>query len=273
MFTILPQGLHILDHTIAGGASHDSAERYVQPQCHPDTRKRILDVLYRWACGIEPTKNWAAEETGNDFSCSDDSGPSSSILWLHGPAGSGKSAIAQSLCQKLKEEGRLGGSFFLKRSYQSRGNASKLFPTLAYQLALSLPELNHSISHVVGTDLAIAYRSLATQLQKLIIEPCRRSNLVQPMVIVIDGLDECEDHNIQQEILCSIANTMHQSPLPILFFIASRPESHIRESFEVVLNGLHRALDVRQSFSDVRKYREGVVSLSAVRSSTRRVCG
>jgi cytidylate kinase len=38
--------------------------------------------------------------------------PGNAILWLHGPAGSGKSAVEQSFCQKLEDEGRLGGSFF-----------------------------------------------------------------------------------------------------------------------------------------------------------------
>jgi adenylylsulfate kinase-like enzyme len=39
--------------------------------------------------------------------------PTTSVLWLYGPAGAGKSAIAQSLCQRLEEDGHLGGSFSL----------------------------------------------------------------------------------------------------------------------------------------------------------------
>jgi replication-associated recombination protein RarA len=54
----------------------------------------------------------------------------SSVLWLHGPAGAGKSAIAQSFCQKLEAEDRLGASFFFKRGHPSRGNAKKLFQTV-----------------------------------------------------------------------------------------------------------------------------------------------
>ncbi|KAJ7809496.1 hypothetical protein B0H14DRAFT_2261261, partial [Mycena olivaceomarginata] len=42
---------------------------------------------------------------------------------------------------------------------------------------------------------------------------------------------------------------------PILFFIASRREPHLRKGFkDAVLNGYHRALDVQQSFHNVRKY-------------------
>jgi hypothetical protein len=218
----------------------------------------MLDALGRWMGGTEPPKNWASEDN-RDFLLSSseisDSGPSSGILWLHRPAGSGKSAIAQSFCQKLRAEGRLGESFFFfKRGHLSRGNASKLFPTLAYRLALSFPEISHPISHTIDTDPAIVNQSLRDQLQMLIMEPCRRSGHTHPMVLVIDGLDECEGYKIQQEILRSIVNLIYR-PLPILFLISSRPEPHLGESLEeALLSGLHCSLDVQQSFRDMRKY-------------------
>ncbi|KAJ7433421.1 hypothetical protein B0H11DRAFT_2259379 [Mycena galericulata] len=271
-------GLHILHRAIAGDAFHDSAERYPQPQCHPDTRTHMLDVLQRWACGTEPPINWTSEdehfdsteddgddlsEEGSDDMDFDEAKPSSAILWLHGPAGSGKSAIAQSLCEKLQAEGRLGGSFFFKRGQPSRGNASNLFPTIAYQLALVNPELKNTISETVENDPAIVNRSFSAQLQNLIIEPCRRTPLTHPVCVVIDGLDECDGHHIQQEILRSISTAMQQEPLPVLFFIASRPEPHITEVFDDLdLYGFHRALNIRQSFEDVRRY---------LRSESRRI--
>jgi hypothetical protein len=223
----------------------------------------LLDVLWKWACGIEPPRNWTSydsnskdDEDHEPASLSDeDNEPSSGILWLYGPAGSGKSAIAQSFCQKLKEEGRLGGSFFFQRGHSSRGNAKKLFPTIAYQLALLLPELKHHISQIIENDPAIVDRSLSTQLEELIIKPCRTSSLSQTVSIVIDGLDECDGHNIQQEILRSIGNVVSQEHLPILFFITSRPESHIRETFaDPGLDGFHQLMDINQSFRDVSKY-------------------
>ncbi|KAF7369733.1 NACHT domain-containing protein [Mycena venus] len=278
-------GLHILHRAIAGDAFHDSAERYPQPRCHPETRTKLLDVLWNWTCGIEPPSKWTSEHHDNSASesypnsgssseddeedhdidpsrSSQDQNPSlgevkqsSNILWLHGPAGSGKSAVAQSFCQKLQKEGRLGGSFFFKRGHHSRGNAQKLFPTIAYQLALLLPELKQSILRAIESDPAIVHRSFSTQLQKLIIEPCQNSPLSQPVPVIIDGLDECDGQDIQQEILQSIGNAVSQSHLPILFFIASRPESYIHETFAAaLLNRVHRPLNIDQSFNDVRKY-------------------
>ncbi|KAJ7882699.1 hypothetical protein B0H13DRAFT_1629357, partial [Mycena leptocephala] len=227
--------LHILHRAIAGDAFYDSAERFPQPRCHPETRKKLLDVLWNWACDEHDKRH-------------------SSILWLHGPAGSGKSAIAQSFCQRLRDGGRLGGSFFFKRGHSSRGNAKKLFPTIAYQLAL-LPELKSLISQRIENDPAIVDRSLSDQLQELIVEPCQNSSLAQPVSVVIDGLDECDGEEIQQEVLRSIGNAVHQEDFPILFFIASRPECHIRETFaEPGLHGIHQSLNINQSFRDVRRY-------------------
>ncbi|KAJ7845006.1 hypothetical protein B0H14DRAFT_2358300 [Mycena olivaceomarginata] len=229
-------GLHLLHHAIAGDAFHDSAERFPWPRCHPETREKLLAVLWRWTCGIDPPRN-------------------SGILWLYGPAGSGKSAVAQSLCQRLKEDGRLVGSFFFKRGNPSRGNARRLFPTLAYQLALLRPELKQMISQMIENDPAVIDRSFSTQLHDLIIEPSRNGCLSQPVCIVIDGLDECEGEDMQQEVLRLIAQVVSQERLPILFLIASRPESYIQETFaECCLDGFHRSLNVEQSFYDVRKY-------------------
>ncbi|KAJ7816191.1 hypothetical protein B0H13DRAFT_1663528, partial [Mycena leptocephala] len=228
------EGLHILHRAIAGDAFDDSAERYPPPRCHPNTRTKLLDVLRNWACGIEPPQN-----------CN--------ILWLYGPAGSGKSALAQSFCEKLKEEGHLGGSFFFKRGDSSRGNAKKLFPTIAYQLAHLLPDVNRLISEKIEKDPAIVDRSLPDQLQKLIIEPCQRSCLSQAVSVVIDGLDECDGTDIQEEVLRSIGNAASREHLPILFLIASRPESHIRETF-ANFEGFHRGLNINQSVQDVRTY-------------------
>ncbi|KAJ7437405.1 hypothetical protein FB451DRAFT_1305732 [Mycena latifolia] len=230
------RGLNILRQSAASDAFHDSVERFPQPKCHPETRTKTLDDLYNW-------------------SSQDD--PSSRVIWLHGPAGAGKSAIAQSFCQKLEAEGRLGGSFFFKRGHSSRGNANRLFPTIAYQLALldNLPKLKDTISQKVEDNPSILDRSFVLQLQKLIIEPSQQSIRDNPMVVIIDGLDECEGHNIQQEILRSIGTAIGEQHLPLRFFIASRPEPHISESFgEPGLKELHRPLNVNQSFEDIRKY-------------------
>ncbi|KAJ7794496.1 hypothetical protein B0H14DRAFT_122397 [Mycena olivaceomarginata] len=87
-------GLYILRRAAASDAFHDSAERYPQPRCHAETRVEILKDLWNWTSETDP---------------------SSTVLWLHGPAGAGKSAIAQSFCQNLAEKRSARGQFFLQK--------------------------------------------------------------------------------------------------------------------------------------------------------------
>ncbi|KAJ7033858.1 hypothetical protein C8F04DRAFT_957211, partial [Mycena alexandri] len=244
--------LHILHRAIAGDALHDSTERFPQPRCHKETRTKLLDILWNWSCGVQPPRKWTSDEEHED-----DHGASSAILWLHGPAGSGKSAVAQSFCQNLRSKGRLGGGFFFKRGHASRGNANKLFPTIAYQLA-RLPQFGQfrdNISQIVENDPSVVDGSFSNQLHELIVVPCRQSRLSQPVVIVIDGLDECAGNDVQQEILWVIGNAVSRESLPILFLIASRPESHISETLAgPPLDTTHWPLNIEESFDDVRIY-------------------
>ncbi|KAJ6504083.1 hypothetical protein C8R47DRAFT_1210176 [Mycena vitilis] len=223
-------GFHILHRAIASDAFHDAAERYPQPRCHPETRTEILKDLYEWS----------------NFG--------SNILWLHGPAGAGKSAIAQSFCQHLAAEGRLGASFFFKRGHDSRGLGTKLFPTIAYQLALHLPNFKRAISDTVADDPSIISRSFETQLHRLIIEPCKLNIRTRTLVIVIDGLDECEGERLQQEILLSLGRVIYKPGLPFRFMIASRPEPHIQGIFQSALSKIHCPLNINQSFEAVQTY-------------------
>ncbi|KAJ7118242.1 hypothetical protein C8R44DRAFT_190297, partial [Mycena epipterygia] len=243
-------GLQLLYRASATDALHNSVERYPQPKCHPETRTEILDNLWNWTRGIEPLGEWIPH---GSWSSRDRA--VRNILWLHGPAGAGKSAIAQSLCQKLEAESSVAASFFFKRGHASRGNANHLFSTIAYQLAVLLPKLKDYISQIVEKDPAIVDKSLSLQLQKLIVEPWQQMIPSSCAVIIIDGLDECDGQNVQQEILRSICYAIHAMKLPVQFLIASRPEPHISEMFRAPpLDQLHHRVNIQQSFEDVRKY-------------------
>ncbi|KAJ7194427.1 hypothetical protein GGX14DRAFT_313888, partial [Mycena pura] len=163
-------------------ALYDSAESFPQPKCHPETRTRILDDLYTWAIGT---------------------GSSHAIFWLYGPAqaGAGKSAIMQSLCQRLQDGHHLGGSFFFKRGDTIRASAKVLFATLACQLTLGSSALRGLISKRAKHDPSVVRRSLSVQLRELIIQPCKSLKNPTISLLLIDGLDECESQELQQEVL------------------------------------------------------------------------
>ncbi|KAJ7811468.1 hypothetical protein B0H14DRAFT_1470879 [Mycena olivaceomarginata] len=227
-------GIHILSCGIALDALYNSAERFPQPRCHPETRTQLLEKLYCWATDPDITR---------------------SIHWLHGPAGAGKSAVMQTLCERLRDAGQICGSFFFKRGDQMRGNAKVLFATLAYQLAICRHKLKSLISRNVETDPSILGRDMDVQLHTLIIEPCKWVQNDSTPVLLIDGLDECEGHHIQQEIIRLIQATANSHFCGLRILVASRPEPHIKETFEAdFFQGVTDSTNIWQSFEDIRTY-------------------
>jgi len=58
------------------------------------------------------------------------------------------------------------------------------------------------------------------------------TTLSTPFLVIIDGLDECRGNKDQSRILSDIHGLVDKHRLPLRFFITSRPESHIHETFE-----------------------------------------
>ena len=77
-------------------------------------------------------------------------------------------------------------------------------------------------------------KSMIVQLQTLIVDAFRYlSPLPQrSYLVIIDGLDECHDKATQQLILQFLCETITVHKLPLRYLIGSRPESHIRDSFD-----------------------------------------
>ncbi|KAJ7805605.1 hypothetical protein B0H14DRAFT_2526691, partial [Mycena olivaceomarginata] len=231
-------GIDLLYRHVAMEALHDSGERFPEPTCHPGTRTAIMEMLHSW---------------------STDTSTESTILWLHGCAGAGKSAIAQMFAKSLQTEGRLGASFFFQRGHSKRGTWHSLIPTIAYQLATSVTELLLPIQQAVEGDKLIVGRALAISFQALLVEPLKKLlDLQRTPVIVLDGLDECADHKIQQQILCLFIDAIQHHNLHLRLLIVSRPEPHlceVLETEETFAICRHFALSADESaYRDIRMY-------------------
>ena len=213
----MTEGLHILRLGVSLGAIHDSSERYPAPNCHPDTRKAVRQIILDWICN-----------QSSAFS----------FFWLYGPAGAGKTAILQAiaefLCSPSGSGQNFGGSFFFSRGRQGRDQGHFLFSTIAYQLALKVPGLRQCVNRIMGLDPTLHTKSMVVQLQTLIVKAFKDlSPLPQrSYLVIIDGLDECHDKAAQQLILRLLCETITVHKLPLRFLIGSRPESHIRASFD-----------------------------------------
>ncbi|KAG2070317.1 hypothetical protein BDR04DRAFT_982223, partial [Suillus decipiens] len=99
--------------------------------------------------------------------------PKNTMLWFHGPSGTGKSVIAYTLASRCRQKNRLAGSFFFSRRHVNCRSARSLVFALAYQLGLSQPQAKEKIIEVLDNDPGIMSpsRNLREQFARLLIEP------------------------------------------------------------------------------------------------------
>ncbi|TEB24120.1 hypothetical protein FA13DRAFT_1818111 [Coprinellus micaceus] len=223
---------------ISHGAVHDSSERCDAPACHEETRVAIRDDIVGW------------------IRHGDENGEPKKIMWLSGPAGAGKTAIAGSVAETCKQEGILAASFFFSSFSPSADRRSKrgFIATLAYHISQNeaLHQFKEHLHTAVERHPDIFYRNLKEQTERLLLGPFRLirdrgEGMGWPKVIIIDGLDEVvatehEDTTTRQhtpwtseddqlEIL-DVLLALSQSPtFPFRVLVASRPERVISDFF------------------------------------------
>ncbi|KAF9448537.1 hypothetical protein P691DRAFT_775351 [Macrolepiota fuliginosa MF-IS2] len=228
--------LELLIKTMTPGAAADSSVRYPPPRCYPGTRTSLTTEIKTWLFSADRAQ---------------------SMMWLHGPPGVGKSAIAQSIAEFAEEKACLGASFFFSGT---RNDPNKVFPTLAYQFAVRIPEYKQIITAQLAHDPDILDKAPRLQFKKLIVEPFVLLRSRPRVLIILDGLDECLGNDMQCEIVELINEVVcSPTPLPLLWMICSRPEPHLtylffRAHFQIACWKEELFVDEEESKGDVEHY-------------------
>ncbi|KAG9048981.1 hypothetical protein FS837_011532 [Tulasnella sp. UAMH 9824] len=196
-------------------ARHDSSSRVGMNACFEGTRVGILQAISAWI---------------------EDSG-SSSIFWLSGMAGIGKSTIAQSVAELEESKRRLGASFFFSRDDTERRDPGLVCPTIAYQLAIFDDALKRSVTYALEKDPDVAFGMVKTQFEELIAKPLKGMNKSgQTVVFVLDALDECDPNSGAVEILrrwaVELPRISQETKIILKVLVTSRPELHIQNQFQ-----------------------------------------
>ncbi|KAJ3553170.1 hypothetical protein NP233_g12709 [Leucocoprinus birnbaumii] len=153
---------------------------------------------------------------------------------MKGPAGVGKSAIAQSCVETLHEQSVPFAAFFF--SVNKRDQAERFFPSIAYQLCLCFTDFRDHLNAKMINDKTIVHKSLRGQFQELIVKPLkelmrRGKGVGSRFPIFVDGLDECRDKQAQCDIIQIITEAIQPDAPPLCWAFFSRPEPHIEATF------------------------------------------
>ncbi|CAE6536417.1 unnamed protein product [Rhizoctonia solani] len=173
--------------------------------CAEGTRIGILAGLYDWLYNFE----------------------ASPVYWMNGMAGTGKTTIASTFCEQVEERKLLAASFFCTRSSAECRIATRIVPTIAYQLARYSIPYQSALCKILEQSPDTGSTNVSRQFELLLKEPLQqvKDAIPEHLVVVIDALDECDDRDGVELIIDMLFRYAPQVPLK--FLITSRPEPEI----------------------------------------------
>jgi len=220
-------------------------------ECLPSTRHHILHHIIDWAINVPNTQN---------------------VLWVHGPAGSGKSTIATTIATHFRNLGCLGAFLFFDRSFPERSHPSRVIRTLAYKLGLFDQRIGTGVLAAIEKFSSIIDSSLHIQFTRLLVEPL--SSLTDlhsesPIVLVLDALDECGNAAERNALLNILGRELSRLPSVTRVLITSRAMDDITRAFSSQPNILVQMLDLSSETNDLdilTYFRHQMALISAKRS-------
>jgi hypothetical protein len=164
------------------------------------------------------------------------------VLWLSGPAGKGKSAIAHTIAKWFSDAGGLGSCYCFDRDREADRRHEKIFSTIARDLADRDSGMRRALVDTVQHASALKTTAdIVQQWQKLLMEPIQKlsESTVGPVVIVIDALDESGAAKTRSDLLCILSATLENSDVPQItelpknfrFIVTSRLLRDIQNAF------------------------------------------
>lgn len=196
-------------------------------RCLLNTRVAILEDVNAWIRG-----------SGNE-----------KTAWIFGHAGSGKSALLNSIAKNLENARIPFTCFICKRDDAERSDVQRVLPTICYDLTQFYGDYRGTISDITDqpTGRTILTGDVASQGELLFgFGDSLSYNVISPAgvrrpsihVILIDALDECKDTR-QRSALAHFFLGLAESVPWIKVIITSRRESDIANVFADTSYNIH----------------------------------
>lgn len=180
-------------------------------------RDRWVPNTCNWILKQEPFSKWLHDTTVKPI-----------VLWLHGPAASGKSVLSSFVINHLAWLGSFCQYFFMRFGDQNKRSLSVLLRSLAYQVAQSLPSFRKGIVQLIAEATKFDTADAQTIWSRVFRSILFKIRLEVPLYWVIDGLEESDD----PRALIKLLSDINLAVLPIRILIVSRRTQGLASSFQ-----------------------------------------
>lgn len=206
--------------------------------CMEGTRVQLIDGVITWATTT------SKEDGSMQYSNSD------GVMWLYGMPGIGKTALTHSICRRLHETRRLGGSFFCRRDDRARSDTKSVLPTLIYRLSGVFGPYRACVAQALHDDPELTPQSASGQIFLNNLKSLKKYP-PHTLVLVVDALDECGDPATRTQLLGRLLEACKRNKW-LKTIVTSRPEQDIQSFFDAAgIIGRNLAED-DQSHKDIQ---------------------
>ncbi|KAH7102290.1 hypothetical protein BKA62DRAFT_756687 [Auriculariales sp. MPI-PUGE-AT-0066] len=199
--------------------------------CSDGTRVDILSEIHEWANRRSTPR----------------------VFWLAGPAGSGKSAIARSITERLRSGGLIVLPFFFSRATRTRNTALAVPAALAYDLAAADMTARQQILQLVNDEPEILLSSLASQLKRLVFDPlvsALQSDMskAKQIIFLMDDVDSTVNDDII-DLLAELLPALFGCQNRVKLFITGRDDTSMHATLTSIFHFESISLDQLRIFS------------------------
>jgi hypothetical protein len=226
------------------GIELHSRHRWPYPRCHRGTRSYLLENILAWLVDDNRKKD---------------------ALWLHGDAGSGKSAVAQDVGENADQRDILGAASFISRS-KKLNDCTQIIPSIAFQLSRCNEAYSNIVAEVIRDNPSILNitANMRAQFKELVLKPFSLLEKESPdqkkTLIILDGLDEIDGKVAQSDLIDVIGEILHPSyNSPFIWLLCSRPEFHLHDAFRryetrILYQAIVTSPDADDAHKDVERF-------------------
>lgn len=216
--------------------SVSSAHYQPGARCLPNTRVALLEDVDTWLRG-------SGDET------------MTKMTWVYGYAGSGKSALLNSIAKNLENARIPFTCFVCKRDDGERSDVQRILPTICYDLAQFYGDYRGAVSDIVDQPegRSISTGDVASQSEMLFGES-PAYNVISPAgvrrppvhAILIDALDECQNVR-QRSALAAFFRDLANSVPWIKVIMTSRREPDIVDALSSEGDAAVHSIDINST--------------------------